>query len=93
MDSERQHLKLLGRLLGEILGSGSSSHIQPYVLGDPKRAVAMSERLKREGFEVLPIRTPTVPPGTDRLRISLSATIKAEEVEALGLAIKKYENE
>ncbi len=50
-------------------------HIQPLVVGDPVRAVELSQQLLAAGYRVLPIRTPTVPPGTDRLRFSLSATL------------------
>lgn len=93
MDSERSHLKALGRRLGGILSNGSESHIQPYMLGNPKSAVKMSAELKRQGFDVLPIRTPTVPPGTDRLRLSLSAALTMENIEALGEAIRNYRDE
>jgi len=93
MDAERQHLKELGRTLGAALGNGSDSHIQPYMVGDPYGAVKMSGFLKEKGFEVLPIRTPTVPPGTDRLRISLSASLRIEDVEALAHSIKIYDDE
>ena len=93
MDSERSHLKALGNALGRTLCNGSNSHIQPYMLGDPHAAVEMSKALAADGFDVLPIRTPTVPPGTDRLRLSLSAAMSIDDVEALGRAIKTYADE
>lgn len=93
MNTERAHLKKLGRTLGDALGSGSESHIQPYMIGDPHGAVKMSKALRNDGFEVLPIRTPTVPPGTDRLRISLSAAMSLNDVEALARSIRNYCNE
>ena len=93
MDSERSHLKALGNALGRTLRNGSNSHIQPYMLGNPHAAVEMSKALAADGFDVLPIRTPTVPPGTDRLRLSLSAALSIDDVEALGRAIKTYADE
>ncbi len=93
MDSERSHLKALGNALGRTLRNGSNSHIQPYMLGNPHAAVEMSKALASDGFDVLPIRTPTVPPGTDRLRLSLSAALSIDDVEALGRAIKTYADE
>lgn len=93
MDSERAHLKALGRRLSEVLAAHGTqvlaSHIQPYVVGDPKKAVSLSEKLRKEGFNVLPIRTPTVPPGTDRLRLSLSASLSMNDIERFGLAFAK----
>lgn len=88
MDAERHHLRELGRALGRALGSGSQSHIQPFMVGDPERAVRLSAKLREEGLLVLPIRRPTVPPGTDRLRISLSAALSAADVERLANALK-----
>lgn len=90
MDAEREHLKVLGERLQSILSPMSpdfpitASHIQPLVVGDPKRAVALSARLLDNGFKVLPIRVPTVPPGTDRLRISLNAALGIKDIERFG---------
>lgn len=81
MDAERSHLRTLGARLGTILGTGSDSHIQPLVIGDARRAVQLSQRLLECGVKVLPIRTPTVPPGTERLRFSLSATMSMADLD------------
>lgn len=93
MDDRRAHLRQLGAQLGEILGSLGSrtegSHIQPLIVGDPKRAVALSEAMRKEGFKVLPIRVPTVPPGTDRLRISLNANLSAGQIAAFCETLKR----
>ncbi len=93
MDSERRKLKQLGRRLGEALGTGSESHIQPYMVGDPHEALRISRILKDDGFDVLPIRTPTVPPGTDRLRISLSAALNEDDIISLGNALNRLKHE
>lgn len=74
MEPRRQHLRALERILG------AESHIIPFIVGDAERAVSMSRQLLDGGFKVLPIRTPTVPPGTERLRISLSASLTEEEI-------------
>ena len=47
--------------------------IQPLILGEASVALAASERLRADGFWVSAIRPPTVPRGTARLRITLSA--------------------
>lgn len=75
MKERRQHLSRLAGILAGIFPGGAPSHIRPYIVGDARRAVALSDRLLQEGFKVLPIRTPTVPPGTERLRFSLCADI------------------
>ena len=46
-------------------------------------ALELSAVLLEEGFKVLPIRTPTVPPGTERLRFSLSLDIKDDDIVRL----------
>lgn len=84
MDTERAHLAALSRELYGILGlRGEPSHIAPLVVGAPDRAVSLSKELEAKGFHVLPIRTPTVPPGTDRLRFSLSAAYRSESLQPL----------
>lgn len=76
MDSERRHLASLAALCG-------GRYIYPHIVGDPHKAVDISRALKAFGIAVLPIRRPTVPPGTDRLRISLSAAHSHDQVKQL----------
>lgn len=61
----------------------SHSAIQPLVVGDATRAVSLSERLRAKGFLIGAIRPPTVPAGTSRLRITLSAAHTEEQVDSL----------
>jgi 8-amino-7-oxononanoate synthase len=61
----------------------STTAIQPLVLGDAPWAVDASQRLLAQGFLVPAIRPPTVPDGTSRLRVSLSAAHSRDDVERL----------
>jgi 8-amino-7-oxononanoate synthase len=65
----------------------SSTAIQPLVLGESERALAASACLLELGYCVPAIRPPTVPEGTARLRISLSAAHARSDVEALAGAL------
>ena len=53
------------------------------MLGDNARCLAASQALFERGFWVAAIRRPTVPAGTERLRITLSAAHTDAEVDAL----------
>ncbi|OWV83137.1 8-amino-7-oxononanoate synthase [Rhizobium sp. R693] len=61
----------------------SGSQILPIVIGDNRRAVLIAERLRSEGFDVRPIRPPTVPEGTARLRISITLNVDEATVSRL----------
>jgi 8-amino-7-oxononanoate synthase len=61
----------------------SPTAIQPLIIGDDHRAVAVSERLFEQGFLVTAIRPPTVPEGTARLRITLSVDHETADIDAL----------
>jgi 8-amino-7-oxononanoate synthase len=61
--------------------------IVPVVLGEAQRAVAVSEALEAQGFLVSAIRPPTVPAGTARLRVTLSAAHEESQVDALIAAL------
>lgn len=61
----------------------SESAIQPVVVGDSEKALAISEALMQKGVYVTAIRPPTVPVGTARLRITLSASHSTEQVGQL----------
>ena len=65
----------------------STTPIQPLLIGDSHDALRLAEGLRQRGFWVPAIRPPTVPAGTARLRISLSATHSLEQVDALVAAL------
>jgi 8-amino-7-oxononanoate synthase len=65
----------------------STTAIQPIVLGDAAWAVNASQRLLEQGLLVPAIRPPTVPEGTSRLRVSLSAAHSHADVERLANAL------
>jgi 8-amino-7-oxononanoate synthase len=54
-----------------------TSHIIPVVLGDNDRALTVAAALQADGFDVRPIRPPTVPMGTARVRVSVNVHLTA----------------
>jgi 8-amino-7-oxononanoate synthase len=65
----------------------SLTAIQPLVVGASSAAIDVAEALRARGFWVPAIRPPTVPQGTARLRVSLSAAHTADDVAALLAAL------
>ncbi len=63
------------------------SHIVPVIVGDAVRTMMATAELRRRGFLVGGVRPPTVPPGTSRLRISVSAVHPVELVDALAVNV------
>ncbi len=61
----------------------SQSHIVPLIVGPSGEAVACAAELQRNGFYALPVRPPTVPEGTSRIRFSINASVTREEIERL----------
>ncbi len=55
--------------------AGSESHIVPIVLGSNETALAFASQLQARGYGIRAIRPPTVPPGTARLRVSLTSKL------------------
>jgi len=93
-DDRRAHLRdLIARLRAGLQGLPwrllpSPTAIQPVLVGGNDAAVRLAERLFARGLWVPAIRPPTVPAGTARLRISLSAAHTLEQVEALIVAMR-----
>lgn len=87
-DDRRATLAGLAKSLAEAIPGGEPSHIRPLIVGSATRAIEASEQLKALGFKALPIRTPTVPAGTERLRFSLSAAIPSTEIDRLKRAMR-----
>ena len=70
-----------------IVVADSSTPIQPILIGDAERCLAASTALRDAGYWVSAIRQPTVPPGTERLRVTLSAAHTDSEVDGLVAAL------
>lgn len=88
MQERRQHLADISRQLRQaMLAKGydcpSSSHIVPLIVGPSADTILKAEALQRHGFYALPVRPPTVPEGTSRIRFSLTAEVQAEEIANL----------
>jgi len=65
----------------------SMTAIQPIMIGDNHRVLVIAEHLKQQGFLVGAIRSPTVPVGQARLRITLNAQHQASDICALVCAV------
>src|SRR5690606_31717754 len=88
IDYLKQHLQLQRWQL-----MPSDTAIQPLLVGENQEAVRLSEYLQANGILVPAIRPPTVPPGTARLRISLSAAHELADVQRLVGTLKQAERE
>lgn len=67
----------------------SATAIQPILVGEPATALALSQALQAEGILITAIRPPTVPKGTARLRVTLSAAHSEDQVKQLLNALEK----
>jgi len=96
MDGERAHLhRLADKLRAELqkLGldtGGSTTQIVPIIVGEDDQAVQLSRHLEDKGIFAPAIRPPTVPAGTARVRVSLSAAHTDEHLEHLLEAIRAW---
>lgn len=61
----------------------SDTAIQPVIIGEAAAALRVAQALQEQGLYVVPIRPPTVPEGTARLRISLTAAHTEDHVDRL----------
>ncbi len=93
----RSHLKHLIARLRERLNLKrwrllpSETAIQPVIIADNAATMATGQALMAQGFWVGAIRPPTVPAGTARLRITLSAAHSTEQVDRLAAALLSIE--
>lgn len=89
MDKERLCLADINRRFSETLEeisgtpTGSTSQIVPFLTGNAETAMSIAATLRDNGFLALPIRRPTVPPGGERIRFSLSADLDFNSLSPL----------
>ena len=83
---ERTHLEQLSIFLRQEVEHRtqimpSQTCIVPYILGENEATLAKAKDLQEQGYYCLPIRPPTVPKGTSRIRLSLTADMTMDEVK------------
>jgi 8-amino-7-oxononanoate synthase len=80
-----EHIQRLRRGLHALAlqSTDSQSAIQPAIVGDNARALALAGALRARGIWVTAIRPPTVPPGTARLRLTLTAAHDTQDIDTL----------
>ncbi|MBA2588220.1 MAG: 8-amino-7-oxononanoate synthase [Alphaproteobacteria bacterium] len=86
-EQERAQLAALVRHAGEGLAqlgiTPSGTQIQPVIVGEDARAVALAATLQERGHDIRAIRPPTVPEGTARLRIALTLHVTQDDLDKL----------
>jgi 8-amino-7-oxononanoate synthase len=82
-------LNLARRFTRALNLAAAESPIVPVILGGAEKTLAAGKLLEDEGFLVVPIRPPTVPEGTARLRITFSADHSEADVDRLADTIRR----
>lgn len=86
--SQREHLKNISQYLQQAVvqkgyDSPSTSHIIPVIVGESQAAINKAMQVQASGFYAMPVRPPTVPKNSSRLRISLTSMVQQHELEEL----------
>jgi len=95
MKRERQKLADLAERLrkglhAQGIETGGRSQIIPTIVGEDREACRLAEALQAEGFLVFPIRPPTVPAGTARLRFSLTANMEWPQIQRIPEVVARH---
>ncbi|MEZ2902944.1 8-amino-7-oxononanoate synthase [Acinetobacter terrestris] len=88
LKNQRQHLNNISQSLQQaVLSKGfdcpSTSHIVPVIIGESQKTVDKATQLQQAGFYIMPVRPPTVPKHSSRLRISLTTQVSQTDLEQL----------
>ena len=92
MHDAREHLlsisgKLRQSLTENGLVTGGSTNIVPVMIGGNQLAVDLAERMQDDGYLIFPVRPPTVPEGTARFRLSLTADMLWQDLDQVASRI------
>lgn len=88
LGEQRVHLKNISdkfrsALQKKNLKTDGSTNIVPVLIGDDTATVELAEEMQKRGFLIFPVRPPTVPAGTSRFRLSLTADMAWKELEVV----------
>ncbi|MFA2964831.1 8-amino-7-oxononanoate synthase [Acinetobacter pittii] len=86
--SQREHLKNISQYLQQAVvqkgyDSPSTSQIIPVIVWESHAAIDKAKQVQESGFYAMPVRPPTVPKNSSRLRISLTSMVQQHELEEL----------
>ena len=86
MTASRQHLQQLSAYLQQAVQAKgyacpSTSHIVPVIIGESQKTVDTATQLQQAGFYIMPVRPPTVPVQSSRLRICLNTQFQQDELD------------
>ena len=88
LKTSRQHLHSISQTLQQAVQTKgfacpSTSQIVPVIIGDSSKTVEKAKALQQAGFYIMPVRPPTVPQHSSRLRISLTAQVRHTDLDQL----------
>lgn len=88
LSTQRQHLHAISQSLQHTIQHKgfecpSTSHIVPVIIGDSQKTVEKAKQLQHAGFYIMPVRPPTVPKNSSRLRICLNTKIDQTDLDQL----------
>lgn len=86
MTASRQYLQQLSAYLQQAVQAKgyacpSTSHIVPVIIGESQKTVDTAAQLQQAGFYIMPVRPPTVPVQSSRLRICLNTQFQQDELD------------
>lgn len=95
LQESRQHLEELSNRLREAIQemgykTFGNSHIVPLITGTNESSVELSKYLQENNFFALPVRQPTVPSGSSRIRFSLNSNIEDWQMDQLIEILRNY---
>ena len=83
-----QHFQSLAKQY-DIQLEDSETAIQPIIIGSSRKAMEITNSLKKQGFWLTAIRPPTVPRGSARLRVTLTVNHTTQDIERLIFSLKE----
>lgn len=83
LKEKAEKLKVLICEAHKLLNDNGTTQIVPIIIGENNKTIKIAQQLQSEGFYILPVRPPTVPVNTSRLRLSLTTDITIEELKTV----------
>ena len=89
LKEKAEKLKALINEAHKLLNDKGTTQIVPIIIGANDKTIKIAEQLQSKGFYILPVRPPTVPVNTSRLRLSLTADITIDEFKTVIDTVKE----